>query len=140
MFLRELKIFCQETTIHGLNHISDEKESLWKRFLWSFIVIACFIYAGSMLYSAFKCNQNSRYYWKQLYIKLNNISFFSIFWIRKTLVWEEQPTKIVVETTSLPIEEIDFPTVTLCPENFNSQRWGPFTKIMNHFELRCEDE
>ena len=44
---------------------------------------------------------------------------------------------MVVETASHPIEDVIFPTVTICPETPNSDRWGPTIKILDHFQRRC---
>ena len=55
------------------------------------------------------------------------------------LGWRENPTTTLVETTTFPIEELDFPTITLCPKSFNSDRWGPTIKILNYLSLICEE-
>ena len=52
-------------------------------------------------------------------------------------VWIESPTITVVETLSHPINEVPFPAVTLCPRNFNSDRWGPTIKIFDYLQKFC---
>ena len=51
--------------------------------------------------------------------------------------WRKFPTKIVVETLAHPIENVSFPTVTICPQNSNSDRWGSTIKILDHFKRSC---
>ena len=49
MIVEELKIFCNETSIHGLNQIANDSLHGLKRFLWLAIFIGCLIYAGHQL-------------------------------------------------------------------------------------------
>ena len=53
------------------------------------------------------------------------------------IVWSENPTITIIETMSYPIEKVIFPTVTLCPQNNDPDRWGPIIKIFDHFQRRC---
>jgi hypothetical protein len=36
-----------------------------------------------------------------------------------------------------PIEELTFPTVTLCPQDTNPDRWGATIKILDYVKRRC---
>ena len=51
-----------------------------------------------------------------------------------TLGWQENPTVAVVETLAEPIDRIQFPAVSICPQTFNSDRWGPTLKILDHLK------
>ena len=56
------------------------------------------------------------------------------------LVWvEETPVIDVLETTSFPIEDVEFPTVTLCPASSNSDRWGATIKFIDYLDAVCPD-
>ena len=52
----------------------------------------------------------------------------------------ENPKVTVVETLAHPIDEVSFPAVTICPENTNSDRWGPVIKILDYFKRHCEQK
>ena len=52
--------------------------------------------------------------------------------------WYQQPTVSVLETMTHPIEELTFPTVTICPQNRNPDRWGPTIKLFNQLRRRCD--
>ena len=54
------------------------------------------------------------------------------------LAWEEFPTSEVVLV--YPIQEAQFPSVTLCPENSNPDRWGPVIKIFDNLKRTCLSE
>ena len=51
MVVQDFVAFCQETTIHGLNHVTGIS-SLLQRLLWGGILVTSFFYAGTMLKSA----------------------------------------------------------------------------------------
>ena len=53
------------------------------------------------------------------------------------IAWIDNPAITIVETLADPIDEVSFPAVTICPENFNSDRWGPTIKILDYFERSC---
>ena len=38
---------------------------------------------------------------------------------------------------SYPLEKVDFPTVTLCPESPDPDRWGLAVKLFDHLEVHC---
>ena len=57
-----------------------------------------------------------------------------------SIVWvEETPVIDVLETTSFPIENVNFPTVTLCPASSNSDRWGATIKFIDYLDVVCPD-
>ena len=62
--------------------------------------------------------------------RLNSI-FFLI------LVWIEEPVIDVLDSTSFPIEKVEFPTITICQKSPNSERWGPFIKVFDHMNVVC---
>ena len=47
--LHEVKEFCNETSIHGLGQIANDRAWVIKRLLWFGVVVACFTYAGYQL-------------------------------------------------------------------------------------------
>ena len=47
--LHEVKEFCNETSIHGLGQIANDRNRVIKRLLWFGVVVACFTYAGYQL-------------------------------------------------------------------------------------------
>ena len=49
MFREELKSFCNETSIHGLGQIANNRASIIKRLLWLAIFVGCLAYAGQQL-------------------------------------------------------------------------------------------
>ena len=56
------------------------------------------------------------------------------------LAWSENPTVSIVETISHPIETVEFPTITLCPENFSPDRFGPAIQVFDYFQRKCSDD
>ena len=42
-----------------------------------------------------------------------------------------------METLAEPIDQIQFPAVTICPQTFNSDRWGPILKILDYMKPTC---
>ena len=53
------------------------------------------------------------------------------------LVWIQKPTVTAIESMNNPIETLKFPTITLCPKNPNTDRWGPTIKAFDHMRQRC---
>ena len=49
MVIKELKEFCNETSIHGPSHIANAQNSILKRLLWFAIFVGCLAYAGNQL-------------------------------------------------------------------------------------------
>ena len=69
---------------------------------------------------------------------LYTITYFTQFTLKKLLEWiDEKPVVDVLETTSFPIEQVEFPTITLCPAISNSDRWGAAIKILDYIERIC---
>ena len=56
-----------------------------------------------------------------------------------SLAWTDNPTITKLETINFPIEKVGFPTVTLCPENFNPQRFGPAIHVLDYLKRQCPD-
>ena len=53
------------------------------------------------------------------------------------LAWYNSPIVTVLETLTYPIEELTFPTVTVCPRDSNPDRWGPTIKLFDFLDRRC---
>ena len=71
----------------------------------------------------------------KLYSKAKLRSLYIIFFF--LVVWIDSPSVTVVETLAHPIDEVSFPAVTICPQDFNSDRWGTTIKIMDYFQWKC---
>ena len=56
------------------------------------------------------------------------------------IVWIEEPTMEILESTSYSVGNVDFPTVTLCSKSSNPDRWGPVMKIFDHLNVVCSDK
>ena len=56
MVTKELKEFCNETSIHGPSHIANAQNSILKRLLWFAIFAGCLAYAGNQLVNSVKGN------------------------------------------------------------------------------------
>ena len=41
----------------------------------------------------------------------------------------------MLETLTYPIEELPFPTVTVCPRDSNPDRWGPTIKLFDFVKM-----
>ena len=39
-----------------------------------------------------------------------------------------------------PVEKVKYPSITMCPFNANSDRWGTPVKIMDYVKRSCEKE
>ena len=52
-------------------------------------------------------------------------------------VWIEDPVMTILDSTTFPIEEVEFPTVTLCPQSSNTNRWGPVIKVLDYMKVTC---
>ena len=55
-------------------------------------------------------------------------------------VWLENPGINIVASTTFPIEQVQFPTVTLCQKNNNPDRWGSAIKIFDYLDRSCSLE
>ena len=55
-------------------------------------------------------------------------------------MWINEPVIDILETTSYPIEKVDFPTVTICPASSNSDRWGPVIKLFDYLNGTCSEK
>ena len=52
--------------------------------------------------------------------------------------WNKQPTAASIESITSPIEDLTFPSVTLCPKNPNPDRWGPTIKLFDYMKQGCD--
>ena len=52
-------------------------------------------------------------------------------------VWIEEPVIDILDSTTYPIEKVEFPTVTLCPQSLNTNRWGPVIKVLDYVNVTC---
>ena len=53
--------------------------------------------------------------------------------------WNENPILMTVETLDSPLQDIEFPAVTLCPSNdFQPDNWDLTEKVLNMFKFNCE--
>ena len=87
--MENIKTFLESSTIHGLSYISTSRKCL--RIFWVLTIILGFTSAGILIYQ----------------------SFLDLDWHDLDLDWHDNP-----ETTTIaikPIEEINFPKVTVCP-------------------------
>ena len=50
--------------------------------------------------------------------------------------WSEHPVITTLETISAPIDEIQFPTVTVCDQK-PADNWGPIEKMFNSLAFQC---
>jgi hypothetical protein len=53
------------------------------------------------------------------------------------LEWNNNPVIITVETTDFPVENISFPTVTVCREDNEPNCFEFVTKIFDYFPFPC---
>ena len=65
---------------------------------------------------------------------MNNVKYPSFL---LPLAWTLNPTVTKVDTINYPIEKVGFPTVTLCPENSNPQRFGPAIQVLDYLKRQC---
>ena len=54
------------------------------------------------------------------------------------VAWYTDPVKS--KTLVVPIKNVAFPTVTICPKNSSPDRWGPVIKFLDHLNTTCQDE
>ena len=72
---------------------------------------------------------------ESLCITLQILVHLALYLQFKLAGWYENPIKSVVLT--FPIEDIVFPTVTLCPEDSRPDRWGSVIKIFDQLNTDC---
>ena len=52
--------------------------------------------------------------------------------------WEENPILMTVDTFDVPIEEIEFPAITLCPSpTLQPDNWALTEQVFNSFKFNC---
>ena len=52
--------------------------------------------------------------------------------------WEKNLTTASIKSVTSPIEDLPFPTITICPTNANPDRWGPVIRIFDYLKRRCK--
>ena len=50
--------------------------------------------------------------------------------------WSDDPVITTLATISAPIDEIQFPTVTVCDQK-PADNWGPIEKVLNSLAFEC---
>ena len=138
--MEELKDFCRETSIHGLGQIANTRASGVTRLLWLGLFLVSLLYAGQQLTSSIRSKLK---YFEVTYSglfshKKSQIPFYK-FELCLILVWIEEPVIDVLDSTSFPIEKVEFPTITICQKSSNSERWGPFIKVFDHMNVVCPE-
>ena len=52
--------------------------------------------------------------------------------------WDWNPTITTIESTSVPITELQFPSITVCPdEKKPPDRWAFVEKYLNRYKFTC---
>ena len=60
-------------------------------------------------------------------------------WIKDIMkIWNENPTSILIDSQLTPIEEIQFPTITIC-STFEPDKWAFVRNIVNLIDFKCHD-
>ena len=90
--------------------------------------------------STYSDSLTSRPYCKTKNQKIDRgwLSFRALCNVTFLIGWYEFPT--TSKTLVYPIKEAEFPTVTFCTKNNNPDRWGAAIKILDHLDLKCENE
>ena len=66
------------------------------------------------------------------YLDKKQINLISII-----TVWLEEPVMTILDSTTFPIDEVEFPTVTLCPKSSHTNRGGPVIKVLDYMKVTC---
>ena len=53
--------------------------------------------------------------------------------------WSQDPVITTLETISAPIDEIQFPTVTVCDQK-PADNWGSIEKVLNSLAFQCSNQ
>lgn len=134
MFIRmglidTIEDFAANTGIHGLAFLVNKKYSLKQRLFWAAVFFSLAMYASLQLRIAVFCK----------ILSSKNLFYIPRVYLRSSfLAWYSHPVKSV--TLVYPIKNVIFPTVTICPENSNPDRWGPAIKVFDHLKLSCKDQ
>ena len=131
-FLKVFTDFAGSTAIHGLGFLVKKSYSVKERLFWALVFLILTLYASLQLRVAIVC----KYFilkW-HIYFRILVSLYLCLFF----LAWYVHP--IVSKTVVIPIENVMFPTVTMCPKNSNPDRWGPVIKVFDQLELKCNDQ
>ena len=63
-----------------------------------------------------------------------------IICMEATRSWQQNPTITTVSTFFYPVTEMQFPTVTICPEEMEPDKWGFMRSLMNEIDYSCQNE
>ena len=107
---------------------------------WALILIVVAEWEIKLLHSYLFCLTYKKYtqianIQESLCITLQILVHLALYLQFKLAGWYENPIKSVVLT--FPIEDIVFPTVTLCPEDSRPDRWGSVIKIFDQLNTDC---
>ena len=63
-----------------------------------------------------------------------------LIWVSNvTTEWSKNPTVLVTETISGPIETVQFPSITIC-NSFDADKWAFMRNLMNLIKFRCNND
>ena len=68
-----------------------------------------------------------------------DLLILSYFQFKYVLEWNANPILISVETTEFPVENISFPTVTVCREDNEPNCFEFLTKMADYIKFPCFD-
>ena len=54
--------------------------------------------------------------------------------------WQKYPTIMTIQNYSKSVRDIQFPTITICPEGWDNDRWGFVKALLNEFEYPCNPD
>ncbi len=55
--------------------------------------------------------------------------------------WDESPVITTLDSIAAPIQKVQFPTVTVCPEKHTPpNNWAYVEKVLNAFAFECYDK
>ena len=129
--LRVLQEFSHSTSIHGFCYLVRPNGTTRSKIGFALCILAGLIYASLELRITVFCKFIDEESCKIVF--MNNIYFFLIF-----IAWYTHPVKSVVVV--LPLEDVPFPAVTLCPYSSSPDRWGTAVKILDHMDIKCESK
>ena len=79
----------------------------------------------------------SRFFWVLVTFSMAVVCIIWVIHINKQ--WSNNPIKLVTETVSAPIEDTQFPTITIC-NNFAADKWAFVKNLANLMKFKCYDD
>ena len=128
--LRHLKHFASTSSIHGLAYIVRPNGTKRSKIGWALVFIAAVLYASLELRKQVFC----KFFEKVVKFSACIINPFFLVCI----AWYTHPVKSVVVT--IPLDDVTFPAVTICPYSSSPDRWGTALKIFDHMKIKCESK